>query len=362
MFILNKIVLFFNWLAIASFLLACSSSYISPETSVIPSFFGLAFPFILFTNLAFLIYWYFFGKLRMLYSGLIIVAGFVYWNRSFNLYGDFGEIPEGCEKSKILSYNVRLFDLYNWTDNNKTKNEIFGFLKDEDADIYCFQEFFHQDTPTIFKTRDTLLQFLRAKNYAEAYTHKLVQRQFFGLAIFTTYPILDRGILNFENDKNNNALWVDLIRKTDTIRVYNIHLASIRFQKSDYEAIGQDPGPGQRKKLQTEQRIIGRLRDAYVKRVSQTAEVIEHIKKSPYKVIVAGDFNDTPVSYCYSQFNSLLNDAFANAGSGWGTTYTGRIPFLRIDYIWYSEGLNAMNFHLHHEKLSDHYPITCDVY
>lgn len=362
MFIFNRIIVFLNWIAVASLFLSYSATFISPETTVIPAFFGLAFPIIFFVNLFFLIYWFLFGKFRMLYSGVAIIIGFVYWDRSFNVYGNTSEVPAGCERTKVVSYNVRLFDLYNWTDNYKIKNEIFGFLKDEDADIYCFQEFFHQDPPSNFITRDTLKKFLRAKNYAEAYTHKLIQRQFFGLAIFTTYPILDRGILNFDNDANNNALWVDVKRKTDTIRVYNVHLSSIRFQKSDYEAIGQDPGPGQKRKTATEQRIISRIKSAFIKRVHQTNEVLNHIKLSPYKVMVCGDFNDTPVSYCYGQFNSQLKDAFATSGSGWGSTYTGNLPLLRIDYVWYSEGLNATKFKVHSEKLSDHYPVSCEIY
>src|SRR5204863_221049 len=131
--------------------------------------------------------------------------------------------------------------------------------------------------------------------------------------------ILKKGEIKFENDDNNNALWADLVRKTDTIRVYNVHLASIRFQKSDYEAIGQDPGPGLKRKAKVvEQQIFSRLREAYIKRVSQAKKVIEHVKTSPYKVLLCGDFNDTPVSYCYSQFSEVLSDAFAGAGSGWG--------------------------------------------
>ncbi|HYG51774.1 MAG TPA: endonuclease/exonuclease/phosphatase family protein [Flavobacteriales bacterium] len=362
MFIVNRIILFLNWLAIGSLLVACTSPWVNPETFSIPAFFGLAFPFIFLANVLCLIWWFIFKKFRMLYSGIVLALSFSYWNRSFNFYGDGSEVPPHAESSKIMTYNVRLFDLYNWIDNNKTKHKIFDFLKREEADIYCFQEFFHQDPPSPFVTRDTLTQFLKAKHYVEAYTHKLIQRQHFGLAIFSVYPVIASGDIKFVNDPNNNAVWADLKRKTDTIRVYNVHLSSLRFQKGDYEAFGQEPGPGQKKKSSNEQRIISRIYNAFLKRVPQTQAVLDHVKKSPYKTIVCGDFNDTPVSYCYGQFSAVLNDAFATAGSGWGSTYTGKLPLLRIDYIWYSDKLKVSAFKTHDISLSDHYPVSCLVY
>ncbi|HLP11018.1 MAG TPA: endonuclease/exonuclease/phosphatase family protein [Flavobacteriales bacterium] len=362
MFIVNRIILLLNWLAIVFLLVACVSPWVNPESFTIPAFFGLAFPFIFLANVLCLVWWLIFKKFRMLYSGIVLVLTFSYWNRSFNVYGSAAPAPEGSESSKIMSYNVRLFDLYNWIDNNKTKKKIFDFLKEQNADIYCFQEFFHQDAPSPFVTRDSLTKILKANHFVEGYTHKLIQRQHFGLAIFSVYPVIASGEIKFENDPNNNAVWADLKRKTDTIRVYNVHLSSLRFQKSDYEAIGQEPGPGQKRRSSAEQQILSRIKNAFIKRVSQTNTVLDHVKTSPYKNLVCGDFNDTPVSYCYGQFSSILNDAFASSGSGWGATYTGRLPLLRIDYIWYSDKLNASGFKTHDINLSDHYPISCTVY
>jgi endonuclease/exonuclease/phosphatase family metal-dependent hydrolase len=362
MFIVNRIILILNWLAVGALLLACTSTWISPETIILPAFFGLLFPFIFLANVLCLLWWLFFKRFRMMYSGIALVFAFPYWNRSFNFYSAGSYVPAGVESSKIMTYNVRLFDLYNWIDNNMTKNKIFKFLKEENADIYCFQEFFHQDYPSPFVTRDTLIHFLKAKYCVEAYTHKLIERQHFGLAIFSVYPVLASGEIKFENDPNNNAVWADLKRKTDTIRVYNVHLSSLRFQKSDYEALGQEPGPGQKKRSSTEQQIFSRIKSAFIKRVSQTNTVLDHVKTSPYKTAVCGDFNDTPVSYCYGQFSTVLNDAFASTGCGWGSTYTGRLPLLRIDYIWYSDRFNVSGFKTHDINLSDHYPVSCTVY
>ena len=58
-------------------------------------------------------------------------------------------------------------------------------------------------------------------------------------------------------------------------------------------------------------------------------------QQSPYPVIVAGDFNDTPVSYAYRKIRKGLNDSFVNSGYGAGFTYKGNYPPNRIDYILY---------------------------
>lgn len=362
MFILNRIILFLNWLAIGSLGLAYLATWINPQSFILPSFFGLAFPFIFFANILCLVWWFFFGKFRMIYSGIALVIGFSYWNRSFNLVGSDSTGEDVKEKSVVLTYNVRLFDLYNWTNHQETKQKIFNLLIREDADIYCFQEFFHQGEPTNFETRDTLIKILKTKNYAEAYTHKLRLRQFFGLAVFTHYPILKSGSIDFANDPNNNALWVDIKRKTDTVRVYNVHLSSIRFQYQEYKALGEELGPGIKERPDIEQKVVSKMTEAYKKRVDQVNEVMDHVKKSPYKVILCGDFNDTPVSYTYSQVSAELVDAFAATGSGFGSTYTGKFPFLRIDYIWHSPELKSTACKVIREKLSDHYPVRTEVY
>ena len=85
------------------------------------------------------------------------------------------------------------------------------------------------------------------------------------------------------------------------------------------------------------------------------------IKNSPYPVVLCGDFNDTPVSYCYNVVSKSLEDSFIESGSGVGTTYIGKIPSNRIDYIFHSDQLESMEFKTHQVSYSDHKPISCYV-
>jgi endonuclease/exonuclease/phosphatase family metal-dependent hydrolase len=347
-------------MAILGLLMAYASTWISPENIWWLALFGLTYPIILAVNLLFIIWWLLFKRMRSLYSLVAIIIGFNHLF-SFIQYNGSGEPLFPKKKQfKIMTFNVRLFDLYNWKGNKISRNHIFELIKKEDPDVICFQEFFYQGIKGIFETRDTLTTFLKAKNVYEGYTHKLVQKQFFGLATFSAFPVVYSGMISFPNDKNNNAIYTDLKIGNDTVRIYNVHLASFRFQQADYEVWGDKEMPKTHGRKDKEQHILARLRLAYINRVAQTRTLIEHIDRSPYPVMVCGDFNDTPVSYTYSSFSSRFTDAFAESGSGIGATYSGRLPGLRIDYIFYDEHIHTWNYHSVHKNLSDHYPVICN--
>ena len=95
-----------------------------------------------------------------------------------------------------------------------------------------------------------------------------------------------------------------------------------------------------------------------MKRAAQAKLVKSHSETSPYPTILCGDLNDTPISYTYAHLSSGLKDAFYERGTGIGTTYSGKIPFLRIDYIFSSPVVKALTFQVIKEDYSDHYPIA----
>ena len=104
-----------------------------------------------------------------------------------------------------------------------------------------------------------------------------------------------------------------------------------------------------------------KFKKAFQQRAKQVRKIRKYLDESPYHVLLCGDFNDTPASFSYEQLSDNLHDAFVNSGKGIGRTYVGKLPSFRIDYIFYSEGFESLNFETMDFRHSDHLPITCDL-
>ncbi|MCB9169241.1 MAG: endonuclease/exonuclease/phosphatase family protein [Flavobacteriales bacterium] len=347
---------------LAGVLLLCyGASLVSPRTFWPLAFFGMAYPFVLIAHLGFLSWWAFFRPKRMLLSAAVMLIG---WSHLSDYVQFFGRsAPDGPitgPKFKVMSYNVRLFDLYDWTHNKRTRNEILDLLLLENADILCMQEFFSTDDTRTFNTKDTLLHQFHWKDVQDVYTLHTRRGQHFGIATFSTYPIVARGSIGFPDDLNNLCIWSDIAIGPDTFRVYNAHIASIRFGDEDYRFMeGLDTSTPNDSLARGGKRILHRLRDAFVRRAEETELIARHMRASPHPVIYCGDLNDTPMSYGYAQLTGQLTDAFVESGRGLGHTYIGAFPSFRIDHILHGPEITTWGFRTLPDELSDHHPIVC---
>lgn len=362
---LTSIMKFLTILCMSGLILAYLCPFVHPSTFWPLPFFGLAYPVIIISALILLLYWGFKKSRWAIMVLVVILIGGKLHLRTISMPFGLETVPEDTETLKILSYNVRLFDLYNYEENKyANRNAIFQFLQEQDADVVCFQEFYHQDKPTVFPTRDTLISLLKTPYYHERYSHKLTGRQNFGIAMFSKYPMIAKGDVMFddpENKDNNYCVFADIVKGKDTFRIYNVHLQSIKFQKDDYALFGD--GEVKAGEQQSAMKLmLDKLRIAYPKRADQAKRVVEHMEQSPYEVVICGDFNDTPTSYCYNTFFSKFTDAFRNSASGIGVTYAGKVPAGRIDYIFHSRNLHSANFEVQKDVFSDHRAITCEIW
>jgi len=353
-------------ICLVGLLLAYLAPFVHPTTFKILPFFGLAYPIIVIFTFVFLIIWSFAkSKWALITLAVLLIGGKLHF-RILAVGSDESELPSEERILNVMSYNVRLFDLYTGdeVERIKTRNAIFSYINSENPDIICFQEFYHQDKPTNFSTRDSLIQLLKIKDYHERYAHKLKGRQNFGVAILSKYPMIAKGDVMFstqgENDFNY-CVYVDIVKNKDTFRIYNVHLQSIRLQQEDY-SVFVDGTTQTAEKKSTIRLLVDKLRIAYPKRAEQARTVMEHVSNSPYPTIVCGDFNDTPMSYSYNQFNKSLTDAFRNCSRGIGSTYVGKVPAGRIDYIFHTDNLKSSHFVIQEEALSDHLAISCKIF
>jgi endonuclease/exonuclease/phosphatase family metal-dependent hydrolase len=261
---------------------------------------------------------------------------------------------------KVMDYNCMLFDLYNWSHNKQSRKLIFNLLQDEAPDILCLQEFYTSENPKDFNNIDTLVRFLKTKNIHAEYTTTLRKTDHWGVATLTKYPIVRKGKILFNTKSNNICIYTDVLINKDTVRIYNLHLASISFGKKEYKFIDElNKNKYNDTNFTESKNIFHRLKNGFLARAKQTELVAAHIKTCKYKIILCGDFNDTPSSFAYHTLSSGLNDAFKEAGNGIGKTYNGQLPLLRIDYILHSPNFVCNKYKRIPESLTDHYPITC---
>lgn len=338
-------------LSITCLSLGYAAPYFHPERFWFLPFIGLIYPVSLIVTfiLTTIALW---ARMKMGFLGLLILLfGIGMHMRLVSLH--FSSSPAPKDALKVLSYNVRLFGLYD-DPSGSQKNGIFSFLHKENPDIACFQEYFKQDKPTTFETFDSLTAILSSVDFHERSAHRRKGRKNFGIAIFSKHRMISKGDITFDNQGEmdfNYCIYADIVAKQDTFRIYNVHLQSIRLTE-----------PGSKTKdriVSTIKESTRKLRNAYLKRANQSRKVLNHIQSSPYPVIVCGDFNDTPISYTYQQFNSKLTDAFRATSWGIGSSYLGRIPAGRIDYFFCSESILPYSFQTHDIVFSDHRPISC---
>jgi len=357
--IFNSLILIVNFFFILALALSYLSVYVSPEKSWILPFFGLIYPYLVIINLFLVIYWMLRRRWLFLLSAIMVISGWNHLERTVQL-GSSDKLPANRSHFKVISYNVK-----NLSNDNvdllepEIRDKILGYLDNEDPDILCLQEFavVHPDPDAFI---DSLSGKLNMPFHAYSQYFEKPRKRIDAIFIFSKFPILNFSPVK-KDDGHNYALFTDLLIGKDTVRLFNIHLESIRLKHEDYNFISElDLQFEENENIKEgSRRIFEKLRTAFARRASQVDNLSSCIVNSPYPVILCGDFNDTPNSYAYQQLTVNLKDAFMESGHGFGNTYIGKLPSYRIDYILYSDYFTSWDCSRELVKYSDHYPVSC---
>jgi endonuclease/exonuclease/phosphatase family metal-dependent hydrolase len=327
-------------------ILACMAPYISPETNWMPGILSLFFPYLAFGLLFFAFIWLLSSRpWWSLLSAVALIPGMVHMPGYFQV----GSTPELMEKSHIwlASYNIQDFQLLRGQNKQKAtdiKKEIASYLLQHGTpDILCVQDYSTDHEAFIKK-------YLKLKN------KQIFSKQRVKTGIFTRFPIVRDGEIRFE-DSYNSCVWADVKVGEDTIRVYSIHLESNKITSDTEEVLTQEEIDEEVlvKKVRT---MMRKYKNSASQRVQQSEQIAGHIESAPYPVLVCGDLNDIPLSRAYRIIKGDRKDSFRAKGKGFGTTYAGGIPGLRIDYIFVSDYWSVLQHEVLSDKaFSDHYAI-----
>jgi len=329
---LNKAIFFINnifaLLFVASFILP----YVSPISFPLLSILSLAVPLLIFIHVIFIVYWWIIGvKKQFFLSAFCIVLAIAF---SYFPYKFSGKNVISGNSFSVMNFNVRLFNRYHWIDHKNVPANFLKFIDQTEPDILTVQEYYPSEDLSL--------------DYPYKYIFYKNDKKDFGQAIYSKYKIINKGSLDFENS-SNNAIFIDVIKNSDTIRVYNLHLESLGIKERNIELAGMDENESKK--------IIKRLEAAFIKQQAQVEQFIEHKNSCNYKVIICGDFNNTAYSWAYHHVKGDFKDTFLEAGKGFGKTYSFLKYPLRIDFILVDEKFKVNHHQNFNKDLSDHEPI-----
>ena len=359
MAIIDTLIAVVTIVASVATLLSFTAQWIHPEKAGWLPVLCLVIPVLYIIETALMLYWTVrWKKLAFLPAGVLLIG-------LFGLSGFFKTEPwrsysePARDRSAftVMTYNV--MGLMQ-RENNKlysSMDTIAGIIASVRPDILCIQEF--QSTAEEPKEKfDRLLSWLPYSTVG--YKNETSKNRGWGVAIYSRYPILKTGVVDYDGTSNSTK-WADIKIDTDTVRVFCSHLQTTAISTSDHDFITNMNFVTDSTRNEKLGNIYHKLKQNFTIRAHQADSLAPHIATSPHPVIVCGDFNDTPMSYVYHTMGRGLKDSFKQAGHGMQSTYRGFFGLLRIDYILHSPKMQTISYDVADFDVSDHNPVTADV-
>ena len=341
-------------LGLVAMTLSVINAYINPKNFIWTSVFGLAFWEILFFNLAvfllLLMFWS--NKIWIAVAALVIATPGI--AKSFS----FGTTTKADGSIRVMSYNVHNFEhVDDTTDSEQFALQIMDMIREKSPDILCCQEF------SAFKksvSRPKCIEdFAEGAGFQYIYYNR--KNNYGGNVIFSKYPIAKVDEDSGFGKENTYGVMVSVdAGEKGKFHVANMHLLSYNITDSEIDVLTN--AADQQKSLDTiGKSVLHKLRDAFQRRSNELKKVLEEMPPVDGPILICGDFNEPPLSYNYRQMQKAgFVDTFTKAGFGIKPTYGGKLPLLRIDYIWANDDVKPLDFKRYKYKASDHYPIMLD--
>ncbi|WP_084548707.1 endonuclease/exonuclease/phosphatase family protein [Hymenobacter psychrotolerans] len=355
--------LIIGWLLVA---IACVQV---PAYTFWPAAFGaLTLPVALALNLLAVFYWLLRNWRVAALPLLVAVLTWPHFQRGLAVHPlRIAPLPSAAADSiagprvRVLSSNVRIFNVYPQLRDKElaSSKKMIQWLADSPAEVLCLQEFYNEPRTSTSKEKNVFNSVERIG--AQSGRQSFLSRTFtngagseFGMAIFSRYPIVHRGTVNFGKLTQNHAMWADLRLPTgDTIRVFNFHLQSMSMDERDIVDSYSSKAGLKRQGMG----LMRRFKRGMVVRSWQIDTLVRRFEASPYPLLLCADLNDLPYSYSYDQLADRFQNAWAAVGNGVGATYNGRLPFVRIDNQFAGPQWQIDDFWVHYEiPYSDHFP------
>lgn len=328
--------------------------------------FALTFPFLVLIQIGFLVFWFMAKRKLSLIPIITLLLCIPLIQKVIAVNGSNKQTAN--PGFKMATWNVHLFNFYE--NKGRLDSVMMQRAREIQSDVLALQEFVFSPDSTSFMSLDSVKNKLGYKyaitgsdKHFGVYANggKKNAKYFpFCVALFSNYPVLQWKKVQPYPQYNHTFIWADLLIGNDTIRFFVVHMQSMHFVKTDYDFIDNIDDQDVEKVKRVGRNLINKMKNANVLRAIQAHNIKEEVNKSPYPVILCGDFNDVPNSYAYQIIGKGLKDAHLEKGNGIGRTFQYLSPTLRIDYIWHSPLLQLTDTKVIQPSLSDHCPVVAD--
>lgn len=329
-------------------LLCCAASvYVSPHAYSIVSILTLGFPFLL--TLAIII-----GLLALLFTprrswitllGLLLCSGTIRNYCPLNL-------PAAAPDSAwhVMTWNMGGTD---WNDS-LTRASLANYLINEQLDLLVVQEISSPHADLLAANLSSRMPYSSFNGECEWYGHAIISR----------WPVLSSEKLTALGG-NRTVLHQLQMPQGDTLFVVSCHLQSMHLDhavRSDYSAIVHRQETNRDSMQQTSETLLQHIRENGALRALQADTVAQFLRAHTGRsVIVAGDLNDSPVSYTRQTIAEAapLTDCFRASGNGIGRSFNRDAIYVRIDHLFCTDNFKPYACRLGQTRISDHYPMHC---
>ncbi len=359
--IFSSIFFLLNILVVVWLCCCIVAAYTDPLTTKYIALFSLTLPFAILANVIFIIMWLFSAhKWRAILSVLVLVGGYKVTTTvfAFNIFTD-NDMSRKPRTIKIVSWNSHGMGVFNKPVSKAFDRKIIDFLQEQDADILCMPEYSLTIDNILKPYAEKIIQNSGYTDYRFQADNSLNDKIYLGTAVFSKYPFR-----NYEAHQLSEYIYMlqgdVVLPENKVIRVFFVHLTTFGLsdKEKDYIDDVQRSADSVKGAIKRSRQFMDKLNVAYENRAAEVNKAVKIIKKSPYPVLLCGDFNDLPGSYTYTTMRGNLKDAFLEKGTGFGRTYNRLSPTIRIDHFFYDDSvLRLIGFECPATELSDHNPI-----
>ena len=342
-------------IGLIAMILSVISPYINPKHFIWASFFGLSFWVILAYNVVILLFLMLFWSRKAWIAVLALLVAIPGLNKSYS----FGSKATGDNGIRIMSYNVHMFRPVGIEEVDKEQfaYQVMNMVKEQSPDILCCQEFF--DYSNKISRIKCIEEFAKTTGFQYVYFNR--KDNYAGNVIFSKYPIAKVDENSGFGKENTYGVMVSVdAGEKGKFHVANMHLLSYNITDNELDVLTSTPD--RQNNLDTISRsVLHKLGSSFQRRSDELQSVLDEMPPVDGPIIICGDFNETPLSYNYRQMQKAgFTDTFTKVGRGIKPTYAGKLPLLRIDYVWANNGVTPFDFNRLRYKGSDHYPVMLD--